>query len=150
MTGDGGSQSGRHTARRRTSGCGRAALLCILSLVSSAALAAEPTYPFVGTWIRSDRVCLPSATRVRTYTAKDVTSSRGHCSIRRIASGSGNFELLEECRRNDRTQTVTEIIKVVTPDTMTLRRQFSRLKIPRTLRYSRCTVAEAPAAHRPH
>lgn len=150
MTGDGGSPLGRRVARQRPFGCRRAALLCIVSLWSSAALAAEPAYPFVGTWIRSDRICLPSATRVRTYTAKDVTSSRGRCSIRRIASGSGSFELLEDCKRNDRTQTVTEIIKVVTPDSMTLRRQFSRLKIPRMLRYSRCTVAAAPAGHRPH
>lgn len=102
---------------------------------------ADPAYPFEGTWIRADRACTPTAVRSRVYTAKEVTSPRGHCAIRRVTTGSGVFELLEECRRNDRPMTVTETIRLTSPDSMTLKRQVSRLKIPRQLRYARCTPA---------
>lgn len=120
--------------------------------VGAAAFAAkaEPSYPFEGTWIKADRVCGPASTRVRTYTAREVVSSRSRCSIRRIASGSGSFELLEECHRGDRPQTVTETLRMLSPNSMTLRRQLVRLKIPRTIRYSRCTVAAPPLAHGLH
>jgi hypothetical protein len=123
------------------------ALLLLAGLglsAGSAALAAEPGYPFEGTWVQADHACAPGITRVRTYTAKDVTSPRGRCTIRRIASGSGAYELFEECR-HERSGLVTETIRMTSPDSMVLRRQLVRLKIPRQQRFTRCSAA-APAA----
>jgi hypothetical protein len=105
-------------------------------------------YPFEGTWIRADRVCTANAIHVRTYTAREVTSTRGRCTIRRVATGSNAFELVEECRHNDRPSTVTETLRMTAPDSMTLKRQVVRLKIPRSVRYTRCPAA-APAQVRP-
>ena len=118
-----------------------------LALCCWSTLAKADPYPFEGTWIRADRVCSASATQVRTYSAKDVTSSLAHCTIRRVSSGSGAFELVEECRRNDRNQTVTETIRMSSPDSLVLKRQTSRLKIPRSLRYTRCSAAPAASVH---
>lgn len=121
----------------------------ILLTCSAAARAAEAPYPFEGTWVRAERACSPNATRVRTYTSRDVTSPRGHCAIRRVAAGGGAFELLEECRRDGRSGSVTETIKLSGPDTMTVRRQLSRLKITRPLRYQRCSAAAPKTGLKP-
>ena len=127
-----------------------AGVVATLLLSLAAASAAEPSYPFEGTWIRAEHSCTPATVRARIYTAKEVVSPLGRCTIRRVTAGANTFELLEECRRNDRQQTVTETIRLATPDAMTSRRQLSRLKIPRQVRYTRCSIAAAPAAaHRP-
>ncbi|WP_131195472.1 hypothetical protein [Lichenihabitans psoromatis] len=120
-------------------------LLVALAIVPVSAWAADASYPFVGTWIRADRVCSATAIDVRIYTAKEVTSSRSHCTIRRVASSANTFELLEECRRGERHGSVTETIRMTSPDSMMLRRQYSRLKIPRSVRYARCNAASIPA-----
>ena len=132
-------------------------LLAVLASCAAAHAAADPPYPFEGTWIRAEHSCTPQTVRARTYTAKEVVSPLGRCSIRRIASNGGTFELVEDCRRNDRPQTVTETIRLTSADSMTLKRQMSRLKIPRQLRYARCTIASgagqpqsAPAPHPAH
>ncbi len=108
------------------------------------ARAAEPSYPFEGTWVRANRVCAANAPRVRTYTAQDVTFPTGHCTFRKVAKGGGQFEIFEECRRAERPGNYTETIRMLGPDLMQMRRQAARLKIARPLRYTRCTVA-APA-----
>jgi hypothetical protein len=115
----------------------------------SGALAAEP-YPFEGTWILPQHPCVAGSMHLRTYTAREVVSPRGKCSIRRIAQGSGAFELMEECRHDGRPSTETETIRMTSPDSLLLKRQISRLKIPRQIRYARCNVpAAAPAAPPP-
>lgn len=114
--------------------------LMALLAVAPAAMAAEGPYPFLGTWVQASRPCTPTA-RARTYTPKEVTSPLGRCSIRRVAGNGPTFELLEECRRNDRMGSVTEIIRMTSPDSLTLRRQVLRLKIPRQVHYARCTIA---------
>lgn len=114
-------------------------------LIPSACGAAEAPYPFEGTWIRAEHSCTPQTVRARTYTAREVVSPLGHCSIRRVAASGSLFELVEDCRRNDRPQTVTETLRLTSADTMTVKRQLSRLKIPRQLRYARCTIAGAAA-----
>ena len=121
-------------------------------LVPASCGAVEALYPFEGTWIRAEHSCTPQTVRARTYTAKEVVSPLGRCSIRRIATSGSSFELVEDCRRNDRPQTVTEILRLTSADAMTVKRQLSRLKIPRQLRYGRCTIAGAavqatPPAH---
>lgn len=116
-------------------------LAALLTFCSAAQAATDTPYPFEGTWIRAEHSCTPQTVRARTYTAKDVTSPLGRCSIRRIASNGTTFELVEDCRRNERPQTVTETIRLTSADGMTLKRQMSRLKIPRLLRYARCTIA---------
>lgn len=123
-----------------------ALLLAGAAAVASAApvRAAEPSYPFEGTWVRANRVCAANAPRVRTYTAQDVTFPTGHCTFRKVAKGGGQFEIFEECRRAERPGNYTETIRMLGPDLMQLRRQAARLKIARPLRYARCTVA-APA-----
>ncbi len=135
---------------------GGAALVACGLLLAAAAPAPQPVatppaapvgYPFEGTWIRADRPCMPHATLVRTYTPRDVTSSRSHCAIRRIVANSATFELLEDCHRNP--PKVTETIRMFSPDLMALKRQVVRLKIPRAIRYARCTAA-APGSGRPH
>lgn len=128
----------------------RAGLLAAALVVSGPSVfAADAPYPFEGTWIRAEHSCTPQTMRARTYTAKDVVSPLGRCSIRRIASTGSLFELVEDCRRNDRPQTVTESLRLTSADTMTLKRQLSRLKIPRQLRYARCSIASGagPSSH---
>ncbi len=116
---------------------------------STAPAPAPAAYPFEGTWIRADRPCNAKATLVRTYTAHDVVSSRSHCAIRRVeGSGAGPFELLEDCRRNPPPR-VTETIRMLAPDQFTLKRQVVRLKIPRPVRFARCTAAAPEQAHAP-
>ena len=129
------------------SGPGRALVLALALSLPVAATAAETPYPFEGTWTQPEHVCAPGATRVRTYTTKEVTSPRGRCSIRRIVAGSGLYELLEDCR-HERNPTVTETIRMISPDSLISKRQLVRLKIPRQLRYVRCTAA-APGAPPP-
>ena len=136
---------------------GGAVLLTGLAGVTAAA-AAEPGYPFEGTWVRANRECVANAPRVRTYTAKDVASATGHCTYRKVAAGGGQFEIFEDCRRSERPGNYTETIRMLGPDLMQLRRQAARLKIARPLRYARCTIAApgagaaprpAPASHHP-
>lgn len=116
------------------------------------AAAAEATYPFVGSWVRSDRACSASAARERTYTAKEVVSSRSRCAIRRVAHGTGGYELFERCERpGDKPANISEIIRMTGPDTMVLTRQTARLKLSRSLRYTRCAVAaQSPTGAKPH
>lgn len=108
------------------------------------AKAAEAPYPFEGAWVRSDRTCSATSTRERVYTARDVTSSRGRCTIRKVASGSGNsFELFERCDRpNERPSHVRETIQITGPTSMTLTRQTSRLKLSRSLRFTKCPAVQ--------
>ena len=107
---------------------------------------ADAPYPFEGAWVRNPATCTPATVRERVYTAKEVISPRGRCMIRRVAAGYGAYELLEECRRtNERPTTVTETIRLTSPDSMVLKRQLSRLKIPRQIHYVRCKVAASPA-----
>ena len=137
---------------------GGAVLLAVLAGTVAAA-AAEPGYPFEGTWVRANRDCVPNAPRVRTYTARDVAFPTGHCAYRKVAAGAGQFEIFEDCRRSDRPGNYTETIRMLGPDLMQVRRQAARLKIARPLRYARCTIAApgpagaprpaAPAAHHP-
>lgn len=125
--------------------------LATLPTLAAWAAAPETPYPFEGTWARADRPCTPKTTLIRTYTAHDVISSLSHCSVRRIASGSGGFELLEDCHQGStRPQKVTEVIRMTTPDSMVLKRQIVRLKIPRPVRYNRCTIAAPITGFRPH
>ena len=123
----------------------RAALgLVLAGMAAGPARAAEPPYPFEGTWVRANRVCAASAPRVRTYTARDVTFPTGHCTFRKVATGGGQFEIFEDCRKAERPGNYAETIRMIGTDLMQMRRQAARLKIARPLRYARCTVA-APA-----
>lgn len=134
--------------------------LAMLALVAMTGVssAAEPQYPFVGSWARSDRACSASGVRERIYTAREVVSPRGRCSIRRVAHGSGGFELFERCDRpNERPYNISEVIRMMGPDAMVLNRQVARLKLSRSLRFARCqpgqpsTSAKPPApAQKPH
>ena len=119
--------------------------LLLAGIAAGPAGAAEPSYPFEGTWVRANRVCVANAPRVRTYTPHEVTFATGHCTFRKVATGGGQFEVFEECRKAERPGNFTETIRMLGPDLMQLRRQAARLKIARPLRYSRCTIA-APAA----
>lgn len=140
-----------------TSDALRAGVLA-LTLASSAmpARAAEPNYPFEGTWIRANRACVSNAPLKRTYTARDVTFSGGHCTFRKVASSGSSYEIFEDCRRADRPGNFTETIRILGPDLIQMRRQAARLKIARPLRYARCAIAApeppkpaaAPAPHR--
>ncbi|MDX7953339.1 hypothetical protein P7D22_19425 [Lichenihabitans sp. Uapishka_5] len=124
-------------------------LACALTstLAMTTAARAEPSYPFLGTWVRSDRACTPTATRERTYTPKEVISSRSRCSIRRVAHGSGGYEVFERCERpGEKPAAISEIIRMTGPDTMVVVRQTTRLKLSRGLRYTRCGPVAAPAA----
>lgn len=118
--------------------------LLLAGLAMGSARAADPPYPFEGTWVRANRVCVANAPRVRSYTAHDVTFPTGHCTYRKVAAGGGQFEIFEECRKAERPGNYTETIRMLGPDLMQMRRQAARLKIARPLRYTRCTVA-APA-----
>lgn len=114
--------------------------------LAAMARAAEGPFPFLGAWVRSDRSCSPTSTRERIYTARDVTSSRGRCTIRKVAAGSGSsFELFERCERpNERPMQVSEIIRMNGPDSMTLTRRTARLKLSRSIHFTRCPVPAAP------
>lgn len=127
-------------------------LLGMVGLGSATVTAAETAYPFVGSWVRSDRACTASAARERTYTPKEVVSSRSRCTIRRVAHGTGGYELFERCERpGDKPATLSEIIRMTGPDTMVLTRQTARLKLSRGLRYTRCAAAnQSPAGPKPH
>ena len=131
-----------------TSDASRAGTLALSVLVALAAVAparaADANYPFEGTWVRANRVCAANAPITRTYTARDVTFASGHCTFRKVVSAGGQFEIFEECRRADRPGNLTETIRMLSPDLLQVRRQVTRLKIPRPLRFTRCTIA-APA-----
>lgn len=116
-------------------------------LAGAQAAAADSSYPFVGAWIRSDRQCSTTSTRERIYTPREVVSGRGRCIIRKVAGSNPTFELFEKCdRASDRTNRVSEIIRMAGPDSMTLTRKTARLKLSRSVRYARCPV---PAASKP-
>jgi hypothetical protein len=124
-------------------------LLCVVVFSAPGEAAPEPAYPFVGTWIRSDRACSASTLRERVYTARDVTSNRGKCAISRVAHGSGGYELFERCERpNERPMNITEIIRMSGANAMTLTRRTARLKLSRSLHFNRCGEAQ-PASGRP-
>ena len=121
------------------------ALALVTLAWASTAAAADATYPFVGSWVRSDRTCTATSTRERTYTTREVVSSRSRCTIRRVAHGSGGYELFERCERpNERPVNISEVIRMTGPDAMVLTRQTARLKLSRSLRFTRC--APAPVA----
>lgn len=109
--------------------------------------AADSSYPFEGSWVRADRTCSATSTRERIYTARDVTSSRSKCMIRKVAAGSGNvFELFERCERpNERPSPVRETIQITGPSSMTLTRQTARLKLSRSLRFTKCPAVQGSA-----
>lgn len=115
----------------------------------SGAQAAESAYPFLGAWVRADRVCSATSTRERIYTPHDVVSSRGRCTIRKVVTGSGStYELFERCERpNERAAPVRETIRMTGPDSMMLTRQTTRLKLSRSVRYTRCAAPAAAPAH---
>lgn len=108
--------------------------------------AAEGPFPFLGAWVRSDRSCSPTSTRERIYSARDVTSSRGRCTIHKVAAGSGSsFELFERCERpNERPMQVSEVIRMTGPDSMMLTRRTARLKLSRSVHFTRCPVQATP------
>ena len=133
--------SDRRPTRRRI--LGAAALAAALGCASP--LRAEPSYPFEGTWVRANRACTAAAPLARTYTAREVTGANTHCAFRKVASGGGQFEIFEDCRRADHPGNFTETIRMAGPDAMVVRRQRTRLKIARPLRYIRCSIA-APAS----
>ena len=135
--------------RRRHAAAGLSAVsLVALGLSILPALAAEPSYPFEGTWVRANRACTATAPLARTYSAREVTGANTHCSVRKIASGAGQYELFEECRRAERPGSFTETIRMAGPDAMVVRRQVTRLKIARPLRFIRCSIA-APGGSKP-
>ena len=136
---------------RASQGATRSAALALLvaGVVAGSARAAEPSYPFEGTWVRANRVCAANAPRVRTYTTRDVTFPTGHCTFRKVATGGGQFEIFEECRKAERPGNYTETIRMQGSDLMQMRRQATRLKIARPLRYMRCTIAAPAPANGP-
>ena len=117
---------------------------------ADAVRAAEPAYPFVGAWIRSDRQCSATSTRERIYTPREVIASRGRCFIRKIAAGANaTYELFEKCDRpSERTNRVSEIIRMMGPDSMVLTRKTARLKLSRSLHFTRCNIV-APNPGKP-
>ena len=127
-----------------------AALLAGTALFATASRAAEQSYPFEGTWVKADRICSPTAPNTRTYTAHELIVSGGHCSLRKVAFGSGEWELFEECHRPERPGTVTERIRMLGQDAILVKWQVVRLKIARGRRYTRCTIAgPKPAPDKP-
>lgn len=119
----------------------RAAALAGALIVSTAGLRAEQPYPFEGTWIRADRICSSNPPSARTYTARELSLPNGHCTLRRVAFGSGEWEVFEECRRGEHQGSLTERIRMLGPDSMMIKQQVVRLKIPRGHRFTRCTMA---------
>ena len=135
--------SALHVSRTR---CAMLAV-AVLACAGSASAASDPPYPFEGTWVRSDRMCTPQAPLARTYTAHDLVTPGGRCTLRRVAFGSGEFELFEDCRRSERPGDAVERIRMLGPDAFVLKHQVNRLKIPRGRRYARCTLAaQKPSA----
>ncbi len=143
MTNDAPSASG--SARPHALAALGLSALALGATIASSVLAAEPSYPFEGTWVKATGVCTAAAPIVRTYTAHDVIFRTGRCGVRKVAAGSGQFEIFEECHRAERPGNFTEIIRMLGPDVMQVRRQAARLKIARSQRFIRCTAA-APGA----
>ena len=110
-------------------------------VLAAAAQAAEPAYPFEGSWIVANRACTAGSPHLRIYTQHEVTSRSGRCSFKKVASGSGLFEIFEDCRHSERPGDYTETIRMIGPDAMQMKRQSGRLKIARGSRYLRCSVA---------
>ena len=138
-------------ALRRASLVPMAALGSVLLVATGpGALSAAPDqpYPFEGTWVRADRMCTAQAPLARTYSSHDLVTSAGHCTLRRVVFGSGEYELFEDCRRMDRPGDAIERIRMLGPDLLMLKRQVNRLKIPRGRRYARCTAAAPKPAGR--
>ena len=117
-------------------------------MLAAAAQAAEPAYPFEGSWIAANRACTAGSPHLRIYTQHEVTSRGGRCSFKKVASGSGLFEIFEDCRHSERPGDYTETIRMIGPDAMQMKRQSGRLKIARGSRYLRCSVA-GPATKLP-
>lgn len=141
------SAAGRRSARLLARTLGLTGAL----LMFATGLRAEQPYPFEGTWVRADRMCSPSAPSARTYTSRDLALPNGHCALRRVAFVSGEWEIFEECRRGERQGSLTEKIRMLGPDSMLVKQQVVRLKIPRGHRFTRCTLAgpQKPAAGPP-
>lgn len=125
--------------------------LCVAAVLAAVGLAdpasaADSSYPFVGAWVRSDRTCSATSTRERIYSTREVLSSRSRCAIRKVVAGSNlTFELFEKCERpNERSTHVKETIRMQGPDSMTLTRQTARLKLSRSVRFTRCTPGTSP------
>lgn len=129
-----------HACSRRLPGWVGAAVVSAV-LVWAPSLCAEQAYPFEGTWARADRICSATTPNTRTYTAREVTTSSGHCVLRKVAFGSGEWELFEDCRHPEHQGNVTERIRMLGPDAILVKRQVVRLKIPRGLRFARCSLA---------
>ena len=110
-------------------------------VLGGAARAAEPIYPFEGSWVVANRACTAGSPHVRIYTQHEVTSRGGRCSFKKVASGSGLFEIFEDCRHSERPGDYTETIRMIGPDAMQMKRQAGRLKIARGSRYLRCSLA---------
>lgn len=123
--------------------------MLILASVVVATPARAEGYPFEGTWVRADRVCSATAPSLRTYAPKELTTPAGRCILRKVASGSGEWELFEDCRRTDRSGNQIERIRMLGADAMLIKRQSGRLKIPRGRRYVRCTPSAKPPAGAP-
>lgn len=140
----------RRAASRWLPGVLSAVLVAAAALVATASLGAEQPLPFEGTWVRADRICSPTAPNARTYTAHELTLTGGHCLLRKVAFGSGEWELFEECHRPERPSALTERIRMLGQDAMLIKRQVVRLKIARGRRFTRCTIAAPkPAADKP-
>ena len=107
--------------------------------------AAEAIYPFEGSWVVANRACTAGSPHIRIYTQHEVTSRGGRCSFKKVASGSGLFEIFEDCRHSERPGDYTETIRMIGPDAMQMKRQAGRLKIARGSRYLRCTIAGSGA-----
>lgn len=105
---------------------------------------AEQSFPFDGTWVRADRVCSANAPSARTYTPRELVLANGRCALRKVAFGSGEWELFEDCRRPEHQGRVTEKIRILGPDMILIKQQVVRLKIPRGRRFARCNLAGAP------
>ena len=110
-------------------------------VMAAATQAAEPAYPFEGSWIAANRACTAGSPHLRIYTQHEVTSRGGRCSFKKVASGSGLFEIFEDCRHSERPGDYTETIRMIGPDAMQMKRQAGRLKIARGSRYLRCSLA---------
>ena len=123
-------------------------VLSAVVVIAAGARAAEPLYPFEGSWVAANRVCVAGSPHVRIYTQHEVTSRSGRCSIKKVASGSGLLEIFEDCRHSERPGDYTETIRMIGPDAMQMKRQSGRLKIARNARYLRCTAA-APGSKLP-
>ena len=115
-------------------------VLSALVACATGARAAEPIYPFEGSWVAANRACVAGSPHVRIYTPHEVTSRSGRCSIKKVASGSGLFEIFEDCRHSERPGDYTETIRMIGPDAMQMKRQSGRLKIARGVRYLRCAA----------